>query len=159
MIPTSSARKTVPRGRVFIRYLNAHQGERMMQKVTAELVEQIGTGATSTDGKYMLLKLTMHGKERMFAPPTAYLLGLMISYAASALRMNVSDRADPVGSSTWTGLNWPRLETKTWCLRSSSVRVVVRDLNSTVPGAERLVEFLLALLSRVTSRGPQRQLN
>jgi hypothetical protein len=47
----------------------------MMQKVTAELVEQIGTGAASTDGKYMLLKLTMHGKERMFAPRQRMCLG------------------------------------------------------------------------------------
>jgi hypothetical protein len=36
-----------------------------MQDVMAELVEHIGAGAASVDGKYTLLKVTMDGHERI----------------------------------------------------------------------------------------------
>jgi hypothetical protein len=39
----------------------------MMQDVTAELVDQIGAGAASVDGKYLLLKVTMDRQEQIAA--------------------------------------------------------------------------------------------
>jgi hypothetical protein len=130
-----------------------------MQDVMAQLIEQIGAGGASVDGKYLLLKVMTNGQERIFAFQQSQLLGL-IDIVCGVRTEN--ERINPSGPSGVFGAEGFELA------ETTEGNVVFEaefgaggrlGFQFDRTGAERLLDLLQALLSGVTPGEPRRRLN